>query len=96
VKSAVTSMGTRTTKRNTWKGRYRPEASVEIGKNGAIPEPVVHPLVTERGGTRRSKVHTSISELGVLLHVGNVAGVGLARRVVMIPKSKMSSGPSKR
>jgi hypothetical protein len=32
--------GTRTQKRKMWKGRYIPEGVAEMGKNGAMPDPI--------------------------------------------------------
>lgn len=53
-----------------WKGRYIPEACVEMGKNGAIPEPTqsqydrpLKPINSEYA------VVTSIPVLRVLLHL---------------------------
>ncbi len=57
-----------------WKGKYIPEACVEMGKNGAIPEPTqsqydcpLKPITPEYA------VVTSIPVLRVLLHLTRYA-----------------------
>ena len=50
-----------------WKGRYIPDGSERIGKNGAIPEPEISLSVCLYNATEKA-MGTSISKLRVLLH----------------------------
>lgn len=58
-------------KRKIWKGRAMPEASVGIGKKGAMPEPT-EVSVSALADQLNRQAHTTVSILGELFHTCHV------------------------
>ena len=58
-------------KRKIWNGRAMPEASVGIGRKGAMPEPTSVSVSALEGRLNR-RAHTTVSILGEFFHTRHV------------------------